>query len=98
MNERTLPADNPVWVSTRRLVVFCISEIPVCKLLQQNKGYRMREPTKRNASRTHSLFVNDLKEYEEIYKVLKNVNETIFQASHYPGASYGVSECEEVVF
>ena len=40
-----------------------ISVIPVCKLLQQSKGYRMREPENRNVSGTHSLFVEDLKHY-----------------------------------
>ena len=42
---------------------FCISEILVCKLLQQNKGYRMGEPGIRNVGRTHSLFFDDLKQY-----------------------------------
>ena len=42
---------------------FCISEILVCKLLQQNKDYRMGEPGIRNVGRTHSLFFDDLKQY-----------------------------------
>ena len=79
-------------------VGFCISEIPLCKLLKQSKGYRMREPRNRNVSKTHSLFVDDLKQYQESRKVLKHVKETIVQASHDNGACYGVSKCAEVVF
>ena len=41
-------------------VGFCISEILVCKLLQQCKGYRMSPPGCRDISQTHSLFVDDL--------------------------------------
>ena len=46
-------------------VGFCISEIPVCLLLQQSKGYRMGPLGCRDISRTHSLFVDDLKQYQE---------------------------------
>ena len=56
-------------------VVFCISEIPVCKLPQQSKGYSMGEPGNRKVSR--SLSADDLKQYQEIHKVLKDVNEII---------------------
>ena len=50
---------------------FCISEIPVCKLLQESKGYRMGQPEKRDVKRTHSLFVDDLKVYQVNHKTLK---------------------------
>ena len=79
-------------------VGFCITEIPVCKLLQQSKGYRRGEPGNRDVSRTHSLFVDDLKQYQENHKALKDVNEIIVQASHDTGACYGVSKCAEIVF
>ena len=79
-------------------VGFCVSEIPVCVLLQRSKGYRMGEPGNRNVKRTHSLFVDDLKVYQESHKALKNVNEMIVQASHDTGACYGVSKCAEIVF
>ena len=49
----------------------CICERQVCKLLQQSKGYRMGEPGNGNVSRTHSLFADDLKQYQESHKVLK---------------------------
>ena len=58
----------------------------------------MGERGNRNMSRTHSLFVDDLKQYQEIHKVLKYVNEIIVQASHDTGACYGVSNCAEIVF
>ena len=52
-------------------VGFCILEILVCLLLQQSKGYRMGPPGCRDISRIHSLFVDDLKQYQEIMKHLK---------------------------
>ena len=58
----------------------------------------MREPGNRNVRRTHSLFVDDLKQYQEIHKVLKNVNQIIVQTSHDTGACCGVSKCAEIVF
>ena len=79
-------------------VGFSISEIPVCILLQKSRGYRMGEPGKRMISRTHSLFVDDLKVYQESHKALKDVNEIIVQASHDTGACYGVAKCAEIVF
>ena len=58
----------------------------------------MGEPGKRMISRTHSLFVDDLKVYQESHKALKDVNEIIVQASHDTGACYGVAKCAEIVF
>ena len=49
-------------------------------------------------SRTHSLFVDDLKQYQENHETLKDVNEIIAQASHDTGACYGVTKCVEIVF
>ena len=80
------------------LVGFCISEIPVCQLLQQSRGYRMGLPRGRDVSRMHSLFVNDLKVYQESHEILKEVNEAIVQASHNTGACYGISKCAEIIF
>eukprot|EP00112_Aurelia_sp_Birch-Aquarium-sp1_P001776 Seg1193.5 transcript_id=Seg1193.5/GoldUCD/mRNA.D3Y31 product="LINE-1 retrotransposable element ORF2 protein" protein_id=Seg1193.5/GoldUCD/D3Y31 len=61
-------------------VGFCITEIPIAKLLEQSKGYRMGELGNRNISRAHSLFVDDLKVYQESHKLLKKINEVIVQA------------------
>ena len=58
----------------------------------------MGEPGNRNVSRTHSLFVDDLKQYQESHKVLEDVNEIIVQASHDTGACSGVLKCAEIVF
>ena len=79
-------------------VGFCIREIPVCILLQNTREYRMGEPGNRIVKRTHSLFVGDLKVYQESHNVLKNVNEIIVQASHSTGACYGVLKCAEIIF
>ena len=48
--------------------------------------------------RTHSLFVDNLKVYQESHNVLKNVNEIIVQASHNTGACYGVLKCAKIIF
>ena len=79
-------------------VGFCISKIPVCRLLQESRRYRMGPPGNRDASRTHSLFVDDLKVYQESHEILGDVNDVIVQASHYNRACYGVSKCAEIVF
>ena len=58
----------------------------------------MGEPGNRTVRRTHSLFVDDLKVYQESHDALKIVNEIIVQASHDTGACYGVSKCAEIIF
>ena len=58
----------------------------------------MGEPGKRDVSRTHSLFVDDLKVYQESQNLLKEINEVIVQASLDTGVCYGVSKCAEIVF
>ena len=58
----------------------------------------MGEPGNRVVKRTHSLFVDDLKVYQESHKALKIVNEIIVQASHGTGACYGVSKCAEIIY
>ena len=79
-------------------VGFCISEIPVCRLLQRSRGYRMGPPGGRDVSRTHRLFVDDLKVYQESHEILKEVAEAIVQASHDTGTCYGISKCAEIIF
>ena len=58
----------------------------------------MGPPGNRDVSRTHSLFINDLKVHQESHKILRDVNKVIVQASHDSGACYGVSEFAEIVF
>ena len=79
-------------------VGFCIFEIPVCKLLQESKGYRMGQPGKRDVKHTHSLFVDDSKVYQVNRKTLKDVGEMIVQARNDTGVCSGVAKCAEVVF
>ena len=79
-------------------VGFCLSEVRVCKLLQETKGYGMSQPGKSEVKRTHSFFIDVLKVYQESHKILKDVNETIVQASHDTGACYGVAKSAEVIF
>ena len=58
----------------------------------------MGPPGNRDASRTHSLIVDDLKVYQESHEILRDVNDVIVQASHDNRACYGVSKCAEIVF
>ena len=58
----------------------------------------MGKPGNKIVQRTHSLFVDDVKQYQESHKTLKDVNEIIVQASHDTLACYGVSKCAEIVF
>ena len=58
----------------------------------------MGQPRKRDVNCTHSLFVDDLKVYQDSHKTLKDVNEMIVQASNDTGACYEVAKCGEVVF
>ena len=58
----------------------------------------MGEPGSRVMKRTHSLFVHDLKVYQESHNALKNVNEIIVQVSHDTGTCYGVPKCAEIIF
>ena len=79
-------------------VRFCLTEVPVGKLLKASKGYEMGRPGKRNIKHTHSLFTDYLKTYQENHKMSQIVNETTVQASNDTGACYGVSKCAENIF
>ena len=67
-------------------------------LMNKTKGYRMGAPNDRNINRTHSLFIDDLKLYQENEEMLELVNDTIAQASYNTGARYGVKKCAEAVY
>ena len=58
----------------------------------------MGPPGNREVIRTHSLFIDDLKVYQENHAKLEAANETIVQASLNTGACYGVKKCAEIVF
>ena len=56
------------------------------------------EPGNRNASGICSHFADDLKQYQEIHNVLKDMNEIIVQVSHDTRTCYRVSKYAEIVF
>ena len=95
------------WISFKRgflqgdsfsPIGFCISEIPVAMLLKASSGYRMGPPGRRRIRKAHSLFVDDLKVYQEGEETMKIVNETIVRASVDTVARYGVKKCAEAKF
>ena len=67
-------------------------------MLEETDGYKMGQPGERDLKRTHSLFINDLKVYQENHQKLEIANETIVKASMDTGACYGVKKCAEIVF
>ena len=77
---------------------FCLTEVPITMLLDGTKGYRMGPPRNRDVKRTHNLFIDDLKVYQESHEKMLMVNDTIVQASVDTGACYGVKKCTEIVF
>ena len=62
-------------------VGFCLTEIPIAMLLKGTEGYRMGPPGNREVIRTHNLFIDELKVYQENHARLEVANETIVQAS-----------------
>ena len=58
----------------------------------------MGQRDKERVKRTHSLFINDLKIYQESHRKLEVVNEMTVKASIDTGACYGVKKCAEIVF
>ena len=77
---------------------FCLTEIPVAMLLEGTEGYRMGPPRNREVIQTHSLFIDDLKVYQENHARLEVANETTVQASLDTEACYWVEKCAEIVF
>ena len=79
-------------------VGFCLTEVPVSMLLEESDGYKMGQKDEERVKRTHSLFIDDLKTYQENQQKLEIANETIVKASMDTGACYGVKKCAEIVF
>ena len=67
-------------------------------LLDTKDGYKMGRTGERDVKRTHSLFIDDLKVYQERHKKLEVANEKIGKASIDTGVCYGVQKCAEVIF
>ena len=79
-------------------VGFCLNEVPVFMLLEETDGCKMGQKDEERMKRTHSLFIDDLKTYQENQQKLEIANETIVKASMDTGACYGVKKCAEIVF
>ena len=79
-------------------VGFCLTEVPVAMLMEDTDGYMMGQEGERGVKRTHSLFVDDLKVYQENHQKLEVVIEIIVKASMDTGACYEVKKCAEIVF
>ena len=61
-------------------------------LLEEWDGYKIGPPVKRENQRRHSLFIDDLKTYQQNHQKLKMVNEVLVLASVVTGAIYSVKK------
>ena len=77
-------------------VGFCLTEIPVT--MRMSDGYMMGQSGNRNLKRTHSLFMDHLKVYQQNHEKMKMVDETIVKTSQDTCACYRVKKCAEIVF
>ena len=77
---------------------FCLTKVPVVMLMEDTDGYMMGQEGERGVKRTHSLFVDDLKVYQENNQKLEVINEIIIKASMDTGARYGVKKYAKIVF
>ena len=70
-------------------VGFCLIEVPVVMLMEDTNGYMMGQEGERGVKRTHSLFVDDLKVYQENHQKFEVVNKIIVKVSMDTGAAMG---------
>ena len=77
---------------------FCLSEVLVCLLLNESRGYRMGPPGQRLVKRTHSLFIDDLKTYQESHELLCAVNEMLVKASKDTGPAMESTSVQKSCF
>ena len=78
-------------------VGFCLTKVSIAMLLDDTEGCNLGQPGRR-CMRTHSLFIDYVKLYQENHQKLEIANETIVKASMDKGACYGVKKCAEIVF
>ena len=78
-------------------VGFCLIEVPIAMLLDESEGYKLGQPGRECIKRTHSLFIDDLKVYQENHHKMEIANETIVKVSMDIGVCYGVKKCAEIV-
>ena len=57
-------------------------------LIEETDGYTVGQRDKERVKRKHSLFIDDLKIYQESHRKLEVVNEMILKASIDTGACY----------
>ena len=67
---------------------FCLTQVHAAVLMAQSDECIMGPPGNRNLKRTHSLFINDLKVYQQNHCKLKIVNKTVVKARQDTGESY----------
>ena len=79
-------------------VGFCLTEVPISMLIEETDGYTMGRRDEERVKRTHSLFIDDLKIYNESHRKLEVVNEMIVKARMDTGACYRVKKSAEIVF
>ena len=79
-------------------VGFCLTEVPILMLIEETDRYTMGQRHKERVKRTHSLFTDNLKIYQESHPKLEVVNEMIVKASMDTGVGYGIKKCAEIVF
>ena len=60
--------------------------MPISMLIQEADKYAKGQRVKERVKRTHSLFIDDLKIYQESHQKLEVVNEIILKASMETGA------------
>ena len=56
-------------------VGFCLTEVPVAMLIEESDSYKMGQKGEETVKRMHSLFMDDLKIYQESHQKLEIVND-----------------------
>ena len=79
------------------LTGFCLTEVPISMLIEET-DYTVGQRDKERVKIAHSLFIDNLKIYQESHQKLEVVNEIIVKASRDTGACYRVKKCAEIVF
>ena len=63
-------------------VGFCLTEVPISMLIEESDRYTMGRRDKKRVKRTQSLFIGDLKIYQESHRKLEVVNENDGESQH----------------
>ena len=76
----------------------CCTEIPVMMLLQESDGYKIGPPGKRAIKRTHSLFTDDLKTYQQKPPKAKDGKRDLSTSKYGYRNNIWCKKCTEIVF